>query len=66
MLGRMTLPPEFPGQAVNIASVPNSDPALPITISSVNDELNSEYYVGVPPDVRWLKFVHQWPHSELC
>ena len=51
IVGPYDAPPEFPGQAVNIASVPNSDPALPITISSVNDELNSEYYVGVPPDV---------------
>ena len=49
--GPYDAPPEFPGQAVNIASVPNSNPALPITISSVNDELNSEYYQGVPPDL---------------
>ena len=58
--GPYDAPPEFPGQAVNIASLPNSNPALPITISSVNDEINSEYYVGVPPDLR--KFLHQWSH----
>ena len=49
--GTYDAPPEFPGEAVNIASVPNSNPALPITISSVNDELNSAYYQGVPPDI---------------
>jgi hypothetical protein len=31
--------------SVNIAVVPGSDPALPITISSVNDLLNTAYYV---------------------
>ncbi|MFM1931516.1 MAG: hypothetical protein RL226_819 [Bacteroidota bacterium] len=38
-------PAGFPGGAVNIAEVPNSVPQLPITVSSVNDILNSEYYV---------------------
>ena len=31
--------------AINIAQVPNSDPMLPITISSVNDVTNPEYYI---------------------
>lgn len=30
---------------VNIAIVPNSDPQLPITVSTVNQNLNSEYYI---------------------
>lgn len=38
-------PGGFPDGAVNIASVPGTDPLLPITISSVNDQLNSEYYI---------------------
>jgi gliding motility-associated-like protein len=38
-------PAAFPGGAMNIAFVPNSNPELPITISSVNDGLNSEYYI---------------------
>lgn len=38
-------PAGFPDGAINIAGVPNADPPLPITISSVNADLNSEYYV---------------------
>ena len=34
----------FPGGAMNIAVVPNSNPLLPITISTVNNVLNSQYY----------------------
>jgi gliding motility-associated-like protein len=41
-------PPEFPGGSINIAVVPNSSPELPITISSVNNNLNSEYYIDDP------------------
>lgn len=43
--GPYDAPAEFPDGAINIAFVPNSDPQLPITISSVNDQLNSEYYI---------------------
>ena len=43
--GPYNAPGAFPGQAVNIASVPDSDPELPITISSVNGALNAEYYI---------------------
>ena len=43
--GPYNAPAAFPGQAVNIASVPDSDPELPITISSVNGTLNAEYYI---------------------
>lgn len=38
-------PAGFPNGAVNIAGVPNTDPILPITISSVNSGTNSEYYI---------------------
>lgn len=43
--GPYNAPGAFPGQAINIASVPDSDPELPITISSVNGALNAEYYI---------------------
>lgn len=38
-------PAGFPDGAVNIAGVPGTDPPLPITVSSVNDVLNSEFYI---------------------
>lgn len=38
-------PAGFPDGAVNIAGVPNTDPPLPITVSSVNDVLNSDLYI---------------------
>lgn len=43
--GPYASPPEFPDGAINIAQLPGTDPALPITISSVNDVLNSEFYI---------------------
>jgi gliding motility-associated-like protein len=46
--GPYASPAGFPDGAVNIASVPDSDPELPITISSVNDVTNSEYYIDNP------------------
>lgn len=46
--GPYNAPPEFPDGAINIAQVPDSDPLLPITISSVNNVLNSEYYIDNP------------------
>ena len=42
--GPYASPSNFPGGAINIAEVPNSSPSLPITISTVNDTLNSQYY----------------------
>ena len=42
--GPYSSPAGFPGGAINIAEVPNSSPSLPITISTVNDTLNSQYY----------------------
>lgn len=41
-------PAAFPGGAINIAGVPNADPPLPITISSVNNILNTQYYIDNP------------------
>ena len=50
--GPYNAPAAFPGQAINIASVPDSDPQLPITISSVNGSLNAEYYIlNESPDI---------------
>jgi gliding motility-associated-like protein len=43
--GPYAAPAAFPNGSVNIAVVPNSTPALPITISSVNNVLNSTYYI---------------------
>ena len=43
--GGFDSPEGYPEGAINIAVVPNSEPELPITISSVNASLNSEYYV---------------------
>ncbi|MBI1268357.1 MAG: hypothetical protein GC193_13100 [Cryomorphaceae bacterium] len=34
--------------AINVAVVPDSDPALPITVSSVNPNINSELYINNP------------------
>ncbi|SVD98616.1 uncharacterized protein METZ01_LOCUS451470, partial [marine metagenome] len=42
--GPYASPPAFPGGAINIAVVPNSNPVLPIGISTVNDQINSQYY----------------------
>ena len=50
--GPYNAPAAFPGQAINIASVPDSDPILPITISSVNGSINAEYYIlNDSPDI---------------
>ena len=46
--GPYASPAAFPDGAINIAQVPDSDPVLPITISSVNDQTNSEYYIDNP------------------
>jgi hypothetical protein len=49
--GPYAAPAGFPGGAVNIAQLPNTTPPLPITISSVNNVLNSTYYVNNQPNV---------------
>ncbi len=41
-------PPAFPDGAANLAIVPGSNPPLPITISSVNNQLNSQFYNNNP------------------
>ncbi|PCJ80653.1 MAG: hypothetical protein COA49_07410 [Bacteroidetes bacterium] len=46
--GPYSSPSGFPDGAVNIAQVPNSDPQLAITISSVNNVTNTEYYIDNP------------------
>ena len=46
--GPYASPAAFPDGAINIAQVPDSDPVLPITISSVNDQTNSQYYIDNP------------------
>ena len=43
--GPYASPAGFPDGAINIAQVPGSDPLLPVTISSVNDVTNPEYYI---------------------
>ena len=43
--GPYSSPAGFPNGSINIATVPNSIPPLPITISSVNNVLNSQYYI---------------------
>ena len=43
--GPYSSPAGFPNGSINIATVPNSTPPLPITISSVNNVLNSQYYI---------------------
>lgn len=43
--GPYSAPANFPDGSINIAVVPGSDPPLPITVSSVNNQLNSEFFV---------------------
>lgn len=43
--GPYNAPAGFPDGAINIASVPDSDPLLPVTISSVNNVTNAAYYI---------------------
>lgn len=44
--GPYTAPAGYPGGAINIAILPETDPPLPITISSVNNVLNNAYYIN--------------------
>ena len=44
--GPYSAPAGFPNGSINIATVPNSNPPLPITISSVNNIINSNYYIN--------------------
>ncbi|MFM1773135.1 MAG: hypothetical protein RLZZ71_2277 [Bacteroidota bacterium] len=45
IIGSYSSPSAFPGGAVNIAIIPESTPPIPITISSVNNVLNSTYFI---------------------
>jgi hypothetical protein len=44
--GPYSAPEGYPSGAINIAVVPGSNPPLPITVSSVNAQLNSEYFIN--------------------
>ena len=44
--GPYSAPANFPNGSINIATVPNSNPPLPITISSINNVINSNYYIN--------------------
>ena len=46
--GPYASPAAFPDGAINIAQVPGSNPPLPITVSSVNNVTNTEYYIDNP------------------
>jgi gliding motility-associated-like protein len=65
--GPYASPAGFPGGAVNIASVPGSNPSLPITISSVNPNTNAQYYInnpgGTDPCINGytVPFTAEWP-----
>ena len=48
LAGPYASPAGFPDGAINIAQVPDTDPPLPITISSVNPDSYSEFYVDNP------------------
>ena len=48
IVGPYASPVEFPDGAINIAQVPETDPILPITISSVNDQTNPQFYIDNP------------------
>ncbi|HJN63756.1 MAG TPA: choice-of-anchor L domain-containing protein [Flavobacteriales bacterium] len=42
--GPYSSPINFPNGAINIANIPNLSPTLPITVSTVNNLTNSQYY----------------------
>ena len=46
IIGDYASPAGYPDGAINIAGVPNADPPLPITISSVNSGTNSQYFIN--------------------
>ena len=49
--GPYAAPGGFPNGAANLALVPESNPPLPITISSLNNVLNNNYYINNPGNV---------------
>ncbi len=46
--GPYSSPPGYPNGSTNIAIIPGSDPALPITISSLNNVDYNQYYIDNP------------------
>ena len=60
--GPYASPAAFPDGAINIAQVPGSNPPLPITVSSVNNVTNTEYYIDNPTQEGLL---HQRIHLQL-
>jgi gliding motility-associated-like protein len=44
--GPYSAPAGYPGGAINIAILPETTPPLPITISSVNNVLNNQFYIN--------------------
>ncbi len=52
--GPYSAPANYPDGSINIAVVPGSEPPLPITISSVNDVLNEEYYIHNIPQANGI------------
>lgn len=53
--GPFGAPAGFPDGAINIAILPDTDPPLPITISSVNNNLNSQFYINNQPNVGFFQ-----------
>ena len=49
--GPYAAPAGFPDGAANLAIVPGSDPELPITISSLNNVLNDQFYNDNPGNI---------------
>ena len=47
--GPYSSPAGFPDGSINIATIPDSDPELPITISSVNADLNANLFINNNP-----------------
>ena len=46
IVGPYSSPAGFPDGSINIATIPDSDPELPITISSVNADLNANLFIN--------------------
>ena len=49
--GPYAAPAGFPNGAANLALIPESNPPLPITISSLNNVLNNNYYIDNPGNI---------------
>jgi subtilisin-like proprotein convertase family protein len=49
--GPYASPEGFPNGALNIAGIPDTDPLIPVTISSVNSSLNSDFFISNQPNI---------------